>query len=95
MGKYPVECVETMVKISNSIESSVNYWGRFVKKGLYCERTGDILEDIAYTSCAMAEHMKADAIVAYTHSGNSVNSEISITLTSFSFKKDIAGFNTS
>jgi len=72
MGKYPVECVETMVKISNSIESSVNYWGRFVKKELYCGRTCDILQNIAYTSCAMAEHMKADAIVAYTHTGSSV-----------------------
>jgi len=71
MGKYPVECVQTMVKISNSIESSVNYWKRFVKKGLYCGKSDDILENIAYTSCAMAEHMNADAIVAYTHTGNS------------------------
>ena len=31
MGKYPVECVETMVKIANSIENSVNYWKRFIK----------------------------------------------------------------
>lgn len=72
MGKYPVECVETMVKISNSIESSVNYWKRFVKKGLYCGKSEDVLENIAYTSCAMAEHMNADAIVAYTHTGNSI-----------------------
>ena len=72
MGKYPVECVQTMVKISNSIESSVNYWKRFVKRGLYAGKTQDILENIAYTSCAMAEHMKADAIVAYTHTGSSV-----------------------
>jgi len=71
MGKYPVECVQTMVKISNSIESSVNYWKRFVKKGLYCGKSDDILENIAYTSCAMAEHMNADAIVAYTHTGKS------------------------
>ena len=72
MGKYPVECVETMVKISNSIESSVNYWGRFIKKELHCEKTDDILQNIAYTSCAMAQHMKSDAIVAYTHTGSSV-----------------------
>ena len=32
MGKYPVECVETMVKISKSIEGTVNYWKRFNKK---------------------------------------------------------------
>ena len=71
MGKYPVECVQTMVKISNSIESSVNYWKRFVKRVLYSGKSDDILENIAYTSCAMAEHMNADAIVAYTHTGTS------------------------
>ena len=71
MGKYPVECVETMVKISNSIENSVNYWKRFTKRGLYCGKSEDVLENIAYTSCAMAEHMNADAIVAYTHTGKS------------------------
>lgn len=71
MGKYPVECVQAMVKISNSIEGSVNYWKRFTKRGLYCGKSQDVLENIAYTSCAMAEHMNADAIVAYTHTGKS------------------------
>ena len=73
MGKYPIECVETMVKISNSIEGSVNYWKRFTKRGLYCGKSEDVLENIAYTSCAMAEHMNADAIVAYTHTGSSAS----------------------
>ena len=71
MGKYPVECVETMVKISNSIENSVNYWKRFIKKGSYVEKSEDMTKNIAYTSCAMAEHIDADVIVAYTHTGNS------------------------
>ena len=71
MGKYPVECVNAMVRISNTIEGSVNYWKRFVKRGLYCGKSVDIAENIAYTSCAMAEHMNADAIVAYTHTGDS------------------------
>lgn len=72
MGKYPVECVETMVKISNSIEGSVNYWKRFIKKGSFAEKSDDMEKNIAYTTCAMAEHVEADAIVAYTHTGNSV-----------------------
>ena len=72
MGKYPVECVETMVRISNSIEGSVNYWKRFTKKGSYPEKSEDLEKNIAYTSCAMAEHIEADAIVAYTHTGNSI-----------------------
>ena len=72
MGKYPVECVETMVKISNTIEGSVNYWKRFIKKGSYCEKSEDLEKNIAYTTCAMAEHIDADAIATYTHTGNSV-----------------------
>ena len=72
MGKYPVECVETMVKISNSIEGSVNYWKRFIKKGSFAEKSEDIEKNIAYTTCAMAEHIDADAIATYTHSGNTV-----------------------
>lgn len=72
MGKYPVECVETMVKISNSIEGSVNYWKRFIRKGSHAEKSEDIEKNIAYTTCAMAEHINADAIATYTHTGNSV-----------------------
>lgn len=72
MGKYPVECVETMVKISNSIEGSVNYWKRFIKKGSFAEKSEDMEKNIAYTTCAMAEHIDADAIATYTHTGNSV-----------------------
>lgn len=71
MGKYPIECVETMVKISNSIEGSVNYWKRFIKKGSFAEKSEDEAKNIAYSSCAMAEHMEADVIVAYTHTGSS------------------------
>ena len=29
-------------------------------------------KNIAYTTCAMAEHINADAIATYTHSGNTV-----------------------
>ena len=72
MGKYPVECVNTMVKISNSIEGSVNYWKRFIRKGSFAEKSEDMEKNIAYTVCAMAEHIEADAILAYTHTGNSV-----------------------
>jgi len=72
MGKYPVECVETMVKISNAIESSVHYWNRFIRKGSNAEKSEDMEKNIAYATCAMAEHIEADAIATYTHTGNSV-----------------------
>lgn len=72
VGKYPVECVDTMAKISNSIENSVKYWLRFARNGLRCEKSDDMEKNIAYTTCAMAEHINANAIATYTHLGNSV-----------------------
>ena len=32
MGKYPVECIEAMVKISKATENSIHYWNRFYKR---------------------------------------------------------------
>lgn len=29
MGKYPVECVKTMVKIAGRVEPEIDYWKRF------------------------------------------------------------------
>lgn len=71
MGKYPVECVEAMTKISTAIEGSLKYWKRFNNKEI--ETNIDDLEaQIAYTTCVTANHIKADAIVAYTHKGDSI-----------------------
>ena len=71
MGKYPVECVEAMVKISKTIEHSVNYWKRFNRKNIDIDPE-DLEKNIAYTTCISAEKLNADAIVAYTHKGDSV-----------------------
>ena len=71
MGKYPVECVEAMVKISKAIESSVSYWKRFNNKNIELNPE-DLERNIAYTTCVMAQKSQADAIVAYTHKGDSV-----------------------
>ncbi len=72
MGKYPVECVKTMVKISKAIEGTVNYWKRFNKKDFKQIDSEDLERNIAYTTCVTAEKVKANAIVAYTHKGDSV-----------------------
>lgn len=71
MGKYPVECVGTMDKISTAIEGAIKYWKRFNKKGLK-DKKEDLESSIAYTTCVTAEHTDADAIVAYTHKGDSI-----------------------
>lgn len=69
MGKYPVECVKTMAKIANRIEPEVNYWKRFDDKDKIHLNT---LEDnITYSTCIIAKNTKADAIIAYTHTGDS------------------------
>ncbi len=68
-GKYPVECVQTMVKIANRIEKDIDYWERF-RNNKYKEI--DTLESkIAYSTSVMAMNLNADAIVCYTHTGDS------------------------
>lgn len=67
-GDYPVECVETMVKIANRVEPEINYWKRFSEKEMELKNLED---NIAYSTCVIAKNMKVDAIVCYTNSGDS------------------------
>ena len=69
MGKYPVECVETMVKISNRVEQEIDYWKRF--RNSENIDLSDFESKIAYSTCVTAMNMKADAIVCYTNTGDS------------------------
>ena len=73
MGKYPVECVETMVKISKSIEGSTKFWKRFNRRSVDIELDRrDIEMNIAYATCVIAKNLRATAMVAYTYTGDSV-----------------------
>lgn len=67
MGKYPVECVKTMVKIANRVEPEINYWRRFEQNENM--DLGSDLAKIAYSTCVTAKTLNADAIVCYTHTG--------------------------
>lgn len=69
MGKYPVECVKTMVKIANRTEPEINYWKRFDEKDKII--LNSLEDNITYSTCIIAKNTKADAIVAYTHTGDS------------------------
>lgn len=71
MGKYPVECVQAMDKISRAIENNVNYWKRFKNKDVVCDKE-NLENAIAYTACVMAEKIATDAIVAYTRTGSTI-----------------------
>ena len=70
MGKHPVTCVETMDKISKTVEADLHYWKRFSNMELEMDRN-DIKKHVAYIATATAKNLKADAIVVYTHLGNS------------------------
>ena len=68
-GEYPVECVKTMVKIAKRVEPEIKYWKRFE---MIEDLSLDTLEEnVAYATCVTAKNMKADAIVCYTHTGDS------------------------
>ncbi len=69
MGEYPVECVQTMVNISKTIENEISYWERFDNKYQKID-TNDLEYNINFTVGEMAKKMKAKAIVAYTNTGN-------------------------
>ena len=66
-GDYPVECVQTMVKIANRVEPEINYWKRFEENENLELKT--LEENVAYATCVTAKNIKADAIVCYTNTG--------------------------
>ena len=72
MGKYPVECIEAMDKISKAIEGSIKYWKRFNKKCIKHNIDNCLDKAITYTTCVTAENTEANAIVAYTHKGDTI-----------------------
>lgn len=69
MGEYPVECVKTMVDISETIENEIKYWERFNSKYQQLE-TEDLEYNINYAVCRMAKKVNAKAVVAYTNTGD-------------------------
>lgn len=69
MGKYPVECVETMVKIANRVEGDIDYWKKFRENENIDMTT--LESKIAYSTSVMAMNLNADAIVCYTNTGDS------------------------
>ena len=69
VGKYPVECVKTMSKIANRVESDIDYWKRFVMNEF--KDINDLESKIAYSTSVMAMNLNADAILCYTNTGDS------------------------
>ena len=69
MGKFPLECIQTMDKIAKRVEPEINYWKRFDDKDKIILK--NLEDNITYSTCIIAKNTNADAIVAYTHTGDS------------------------
>lgn len=68
-GKYPVQCVKTMDKIATAVENSIHYWRRFTRRNYDLKEMGHEC-NMNYTVCTTAMNMEANAIFAYTNTGN-------------------------
>lgn len=74
-GDYPLNCVDTMTRISNATEKEINYWGRFKKNNLVkvCEDENvnkDAKTAANFSVCCSALFSNADAVVAVSEDGN-------------------------
>ena len=68
-GRYPVKCVETMNEIALAVEDYIKYWKRFMRRrhdlsGL------DYEFSLSHNVVSTAMDMNANAILAYTETGN-------------------------
>ena len=58
-----------MDKIAKRVEPDIAYWKRFDENENIELRS--VAQNVAYANCIAAKNMKADAIVVYTHTGDS------------------------
>lgn len=69
MGKYPVECVNTMTKIAKAVEPNISYWKRVTRREE--DRSNINYEfNLCHSISNTARDMKATAIFAYTQTGD-------------------------
>ena len=66
VGKYPVNTVETMAKIAETTENSIDYTKRFYSSGFKIKNSVDA---ISHATCGMAIDLGAKAVVACSLSG--------------------------
>lgn len=69
-GKYPVEAVQTMVKIAERAEKDIDYVSRLSKRKINQEST--ISDAVSHSACTMAADIKSSAIISVSMSGRTV-----------------------
>jgi pyruvate kinase len=67
-GKYPVEAVKTMARITERTENDINYKKRFFIDNMEQE-AHDITDAISHATCLIAYNLSAKAIITVTKSG--------------------------
>jgi len=67
-GKYPVEAVKTMARITERTENDINYKKRFFIDNMY-QDAHDITDAISHATCLIAYNLHAKAIITVTKSG--------------------------
>ncbi len=68
-GKYPLETLQTMVRIAERTENDINYITRFNRRTT-TNLQGNITEAICYATCSTAHDLHSAAILSVTKSGN-------------------------
>ncbi len=71
-GKYPVETLQTMVRIAEHTEEDIDYINRFNHRSTKNNQQ-NITEAIAYATCSTAHDLSAAAIVTVTKSGGTAH----------------------
>ena len=66
-GKYPIQALETMVRIAERTEQDIDYKKRF--KAIENVNNSDTTEAISHATCTIAHDMNAKAIITVTKSG--------------------------
>lgn len=69
MGKYPVQCVETMSNIAHSIEGAISYDKRIARRNIDFENLNYEFY-LNHSICSAARQMNAKAIIAFTEVGD-------------------------
>ncbi len=65
-GKYPVETVEAMARITQETEQNIHYDKRFKNNSFIIKNT---IDSISHSTCGMAIDLQAKAVVVCSHSG--------------------------
>ena len=69
IGKYPVDCVKTMVRIANTVEKDIDYWKNF-DNNVYDYSNPNYEFNINHSICLTAREMNVRAFVSYTERGD-------------------------